>query len=102
MKILKKVVLSLGLAAVLLANSHPAAAATSLPVENVVTVQKSISGTITGWADSHSFEAKTPQGYKVFQTYNHWYFTHLKEGQYYTFFYVTNQYGQDIINKINK
>ncbi|MDQ0201335.1 hypothetical protein [Neobacillus ginsengisoli] len=102
MNILKKAVLSLGLAGALLANSHPAAAANSLPVKNVVTVHKPISGTFTGWADSHSFEAKTQQGYKVFQTYNHWYFTHLKEGHHYTFFYVTNQYGQDIINKINK
>jgi hypothetical protein len=102
MKILKNAVLSLGLAGALLANSHPAAAATSLPVKNVVTVQKPIIGTFTGWADSHSFEAKTPKGYKVFQTYNHWYFTHLKEDQHYTFFYVTNRYGQNIIIKINK
>ncbi|MCM2531793.1 hypothetical protein NDK43_04535 [Neobacillus pocheonensis] len=102
MKILKKAVLSFVLAGVLLANSHPAAGATSLPVNKVVTVQKPISGTFTGWADSHSFEAKTPRGYKVFQTYNHWYFTHLKEGQHYTFFNVTNRYGQNIIIKINK
>jgi hypothetical protein len=102
MKILKKAVLSLGFAGALLANSIPASAATFLPVKNVVTVQKPINGTLTGWADSHSFEVITPEGYKVFQTYNHWYFTHLKEGRHYTFFYVTNQYGQDIINKINK
>ncbi|MCM2534471.1 hypothetical protein NDK43_21675 [Neobacillus pocheonensis] len=102
MKIQKITVLSFGLIGVLLSNSHSAAGATSLPVKNVVTVQKPISGTFIGWADKHSFEAKTPKGYKVFQTFNHWYFTHLKEGQNYTYFNVTNRYGQNIIIKINK
>jgi hypothetical protein len=102
MKILKMTVLSFVFTGASLASSHSATRAISLPVKNVVTVQRPMRGTFDGWEDSHSFEAKTPKGYKVFQTFNHWYFTHLKEGHNYTFFTETNQYGQNIIIKINK
>jgi hypothetical protein len=62
----------------------------------------SVRATLTGWADSSSFEIKTSTGYKVIRTTNNWYKTNLKEGQAYTFYYTTNSYGQNILTKANK
>ncbi|UPI12500.1 hypothetical protein [Bacillus phage SBSphiJ4] len=58
---------------------------------------------LTGWADMNSFEVKTSTG-KVYimRTTNQWYYKNLKEGQYYTYFYTVNKYGQNIITRINK
>ncbi|QQO40971.1 lysis protein [Bacillus phage 015DV002] len=78
------------------ADTTPAQAAT-------VKAEKHVRAKLIGWADMNSFEVKTDSGkYYVMRTDNRWYYNNLKEGQYYTFYYTTNKYGQNIITKINK
>lgn len=62
-----------------------------------------VKGTLTGWADSNSFEVKTTKKkYVVMRTSNKWYYKNLKEGKQYTYYYYKNKHGQYIITKINK
>lgn len=68
-----------------------------------VAQEQHVRAKLIGWADMNSFEVRTDSGkYYVMRTSNRWYYNNLKEGQYYTFFYKTNGYGQNIITKINK
>lgn len=60
-------------------------------------------GILIGWADGNSFEVKTSSGeYMVFRSSNEWYKKNLISGQSYTYYYYTNQHGQNIITKIQK
>lgn len=77
--------------------------AAQAPQQAQAATEHHVRAKLIGWADMNSFEVKTSTG-KVYimRTSNTWYYKNLKEGQYYTYFYTVNKYGQNIITKINK
>ncbi|MBA9029034.1 hypothetical protein [Peribacillus huizhouensis] len=101
MKKLKKFAVAFGIAGMLVSGVGAA-----IPVEAAWSnVEQSHyeKGILIGWADGNSFEVKTSSGkYMVFRSSNDWYKKNLISGESYTYYYYTNKYGQNIINKIQK
>lgn len=98
-----KVVLSLGVAGMVFAGSAIGSDQKAEAAYSYINQSEYEKGIFVGWADSGSFEIKTTSGeYMVLRTSNSWYKKNLVPGKSYTYFYYTNQYGQNIITEIQK